>query len=104
HCNQCGAKLDENRAIRDADGRAKLHADIAHPINSACREVIQSAVLKYYNEEKERSKQPGYVCTYDEYDAGEYEDQFTLQSQMGGARASSAEGYRTHGAHATRNS
>ena len=41
-CNQCGAKLDEDRATRDADGRAKLHADIAHPINSACREVIQS--------------------------------------------------------------
>src|SRR5207237_9594274 len=36
-CNSCGHKLDENRAFRDADGRAKLHADIAHPINSACR-------------------------------------------------------------------
>jgi stage V sporulation protein G len=34
-CNQCGSRLDENRAIRDAEGRAKLHADIAHPINSA---------------------------------------------------------------------
>ena len=41
-CNQCGCRLDENRAIRDADGRAKLHADIAHPINSMCREKIQS--------------------------------------------------------------
>src|SRR6516225_7060206 len=37
-CNQCGARLDENRAIRDADGRAKLHADIAHPINSMRRD------------------------------------------------------------------
>ena len=45
-CNPCGGKLDEDRATRDADGRVKLHADIAHPINSACREVIQSAVLK----------------------------------------------------------
>src|SRR6516165_5280456 len=44
HCNQCGQKLDEERATRDADGRAKLHADIAHPINSDCREVIQTAV------------------------------------------------------------
>ena len=32
YCNQCGHKLDEDRATRDADGRAKLHADIAHPI------------------------------------------------------------------------
>ena len=48
-CNQCGHRLDENRATRDADGRAKLHADIAHPINSACREVIQTAVIKAYH-------------------------------------------------------
>src|SRR5205814_6756787 len=68
-CNQCGGKLDEDRATRDADGRVKLHADIAHPINSACREIIQSAVLKAFNAEKERSKQPAYVCTYDDYDS-----------------------------------
>src|SRR5262249_52806516 len=54
-CNQCGSKLDEDRATRDADGRVKLHADIAHPINSACREVIQAAVLKAFTEEKERA-------------------------------------------------
>src|SRR5438876_1107011 len=73
-CNSCGGKLDEDRATRDADGRAKLHADIAHPINSAAREVVQSAVLKAYKEERELSKQPGYVSTYDEFDAGDYED------------------------------
>jgi stage V sporulation protein G len=71
-CNQCGSRLDENRAIRDADGRAKLHADIAHPINSACREKIQSAVLASYADELERSKMPGYVSRYDELDV-EYE-------------------------------
>ena len=69
YCNQCGGKLDEDRATRDADGRVKLHADIAHPINSACREVIQTAVLKAFHAEKERSKQPGYVCTYDDFDS-----------------------------------
>ena len=52
YCNQCGYKLDEDRAIRDANGRAKLHADIAHPINSACREVIQGAVIRAYQEER----------------------------------------------------
>jgi stage V sporulation protein G len=71
-CNQCGSRLDENRAIRDADGRAKLHADIAHPINSMCREKIQSAVLASYADELERSKMPGYVSRYDDLDA-EYE-------------------------------
>ena len=71
-CNQCGSRLDENRAIRDADGRAKLHADIAHPINSMCREKIQAAVLASYADELERSKMPGYVSRYDDLD-GEYE-------------------------------
>ena len=71
-CNQCGCRLDENRAIRDADGRAKLHADIAHPINSMCREKIQSAVLASYADELERSKMPGYISRYDDLD-GDYE-------------------------------
>ncbi len=71
-CSQCGSRLDENRAIRDADGRAKLHADIAHPINSMCREKIQGAVLASYADELERSKMPGYVSRYDDLD-GEYE-------------------------------
>lgn len=85
-CNQCGHKLDENRAVRDADGRAKLHADIAHPINSACREVIQAAVIRAYHEERERARQPGYVCTYDDYDC-DYDDEVTsytsIVSEMG---------------------
>lgn len=103
-CNQCGQKLDENRATRDSDGRVKLHADIAHPINSACREVMQTAVLRAYQEERERSKMPGYVCSYDEFDEGEYEDTFSqvvgeLNTQ---ARANGGEGYRTHPPHGPR--
>jgi stage V sporulation protein G len=72
-CNHCGSRLDENRALRDAEGRAKLHADIAHPINSSCRERIQSAVLAAYAEELERSKLPGYVSRYDDFDDHEFE-------------------------------
>jgi len=103
HCNQCGGRLDEDRATRDADGRAKLHADIAHPINSACREVIQSAVLRAYQEEKERAKQPGYVSRYDDYDSGEYEDSFTqLVGELNGPRMPAPEGYRTHSPHPQR--
>ena len=48
HCNQCGAKLDDERATKDTDGRAKLYADIAHPINSECRELIQEHVIKAF--------------------------------------------------------
>ncbi len=72
-CNQCGSRLDENRALRDADGRAKLHADIAHPINSSCREKLQGAVLASYADELERAKMPGYVSRYDDIDGGEFE-------------------------------
>jgi stage V sporulation protein G len=103
YCNQCGGKLDESRATRDADGRVKLHADIAHPINSACREVIQNAVLKAYQEERERAKQPGYVCTYDDYDS-DYDD-VTSYAQVVQLNAARANGngngnYRSHGPHA----
>jgi stage V sporulation protein G len=100
-CNQCGAKLDEDRAVRDADGRAKLHADIAHPINSASREVIQSAVIRAYQEEKERSKQPGYVCTYDDLD-GEYEESYNAVIAEMQANRNAAAGYRAHGSHPPR--
>lgn len=74
HCNQCGGKLGENRVIKDADGRTKLYADIAHPINSGCREMIQNRVVSEYEQELERAKSPNYVSRYDEYDAGDYNE------------------------------
>jgi stage V sporulation protein G len=68
HCNQCGTRLAEDRLIKDEDGRAKLYADIAHPINSACREMIQDRVIREFRLEVDRSKLPGYRSTYDDYD------------------------------------
>lgn len=67
YCNDCSAELDEDRAIKDNDGRAKLYADISHPINSTCRDLIQRKVLEAFGKEKVRAKQPGYKCTYDDY-------------------------------------
>ena len=66
YCNQCGARQREDRLMRDSEGRAKLYADIAHPINSACREMIQSRVISEFKGEQERAKQPGYVSRYDD--------------------------------------
>ena len=71
-CNQCGGKLDEARATKLAEGtgtRAKLHADIAHPIHAGSREMVQAAVVRSYGDEKVKSRQPGYVCRYDDYDS-----------------------------------
>lgn len=66
-CNDCGAELEEDRAIKDDDGRAKLYADIAHPINSGCRDMIQAKVLESFDREKIYAGKPGYVCSYDDY-------------------------------------
>jgi stage V sporulation protein G len=68
YCNQCGGRLEDTRAPKDADGRAKLYADIAHPINSCCREMIQECVIREYFGEIERAKEPGYVSRYDDFD------------------------------------
>lgn len=71
-CNGCGGRLNEDRAARTPDGRVKLHADIAHPINQRSRGEMQDAVVRAYHDELDRSKLPGYVCRYDDYE-GDYE-------------------------------
>jgi stage V sporulation protein G len=74
YCNQCGVHLLDDRAGKDADGRAKLYADIAHPINSRCRELIQKRVMDAFREEQVKASQPGYVCTYDDYGEDSFAD------------------------------
>ncbi len=59
YCNQCGAKLDPDRAPRDARGRARLHADLAHPINSTTRIEMHKAVVRAYVEEAEAARAAG---------------------------------------------
>ena len=58
-----------NAAIaKDDDGRAKLYADIAHPINSTCRDMIQRRVIAEFQEEMVQAKQDGYMSRYDDFD------------------------------------
>ncbi len=67
-CNQCGRELGTNRVPLDANGKKKkLHADIVHPTRSAGREFLEIVVKRAYWLERERAKQPGYECTYDDY-------------------------------------
>jgi stage V sporulation protein G len=73
YCNDCGARLNPQRAGQDDRGRAKLHADIAHPINQDCRERMQAAILEAYAHELDRSKQPGYVPPDLDHDLEDYE-------------------------------
>jgi len=69
-CNECGVKLPSERSPRRGP-RTKLHADIAHPINTESREYIQKEVLDSFQKEWELSEQPGYqsprMDTEDEY-------------------------------------
>ncbi len=65
-CNYCGQRQANDRFDFDNQGRAKLYADIAHPVNAECRERIQNKVISEFYEELERAKQPGYVSRYDE--------------------------------------
>ena len=97
YCNECGQTLNENRAPKDSQGRAKLHADVAHPINSACRERIQTAVIKAYEAESERAKSPDYKPP--KYDDFEGEDDLvdeTLSPAAAGA-SGGAEGEKSDG-------
>ncbi len=68
YCNHCGSRQKEEAPEKDEQGRPVLYADIAHPINSACREMIQQRVIREYQMELKRAKMPGYVSRYDDID------------------------------------
>jgi stage V sporulation protein G len=94
YCNQCGLRMKDDRTVKDEDGRTKLYADIAHPINSGCREMIQERVINEFRLELERAKLPGYISRYDDFD---HEETFAApqraQSQSRPAPSRSRDGY-----------
>jgi len=69
YCNQCGTRLRGPQDVRDVEGGGgsnKMYADIAHPINQACRDLIQNSVIREYLVELDRAKQPDYKSRYDD--------------------------------------
>ena len=60
YCNNCGGKLSEERVRQNSQGRMKLHADIAHPINAECRKLIQDKIIASFEAEVEKAKSPDY--------------------------------------------
>ena len=71
YCNHCGAKLHFD-SDGEYDSPQKLYADVAHPINSDCRELIQNAVIEEFEAELARASEPGYRSRYDD-DFGDVE-------------------------------
>lgn len=53
-CNACGARTPGSAASHQGDrteqGRPLDHSDVAHPINSECREMIQRCIIEAYQE------------------------------------------------------
>lgn len=93
-CNQCGKRTKDSAASRDDDGRAKLYADIAHPINSSCREMIQRRVIEAFDEERSKSQLPGYVPSYEDFDSDGFTQTPTSTTRIQGAE-------KPHGPHKT---
>lgn len=66
YCSQCGHRLPATGpGLREDEGRQRLYADIAHPINAACRDLIQRHVVAEYETELVRAREPGYMSRYD---------------------------------------
>jgi stage V sporulation protein G len=101
YCNQCGVHLLDDRAGKDGDGRAKLYADIAHPINSRCRELIQKKVMEAFHDEQIKSRQPGYVCSYDDYGEDNFADLSEMETAPPTFISSSGAVHRIESAHHT---
>lgn len=53
-CNNCGAKLPENRSAPRGGsagaGAQQMHVEIAHPINSDCRQRLHERVISAYEQ------------------------------------------------------
>jgi len=89
YCNQCGKQQPPaSQQEAAADSKTRLYADIAHPINSACREKIQTKVIDEFQREVELSKQPGYKSRY--------EDEFAVGSGKRGRKNSQSQTPRPH--------
>ena len=67
-CSQCGGRLTNGLSQWDDEGRMRLYADIAHPINAACRDMLQKRIVAEYEAELVRAREPDYVSAYDDID------------------------------------
>ena len=58
YCNECGKELPSQSVPSDANGRSRLHRDIAHPIRASFRELLQERVIQAYQDEVDQDQSP----------------------------------------------
>jgi stage V sporulation protein G len=56
-CNECGARLADNRVLQDERGKPKLTIDIALPIDPACRKRLEHQIIEAFQKELLDAKQ-----------------------------------------------
>ena len=59
YCNECGKELPSQSIPSDANGRSRLHRDIAHPIRASFREQLQERVIQAYQDEVDQDQSSG---------------------------------------------
>lgn len=71
YCSDCGAKLESERTESDERGRARLYADVAHPIHQDARDHLSGAILEAYSLEAARAVEQGdaYQGAVDDHEA-----------------------------------
>ena len=62
-CNDCGNKLNENRAKKKFRGKVKLYTDTAHPVSPEFRNKLHDQIIAAFKAEVEKSKEPDYEPT-----------------------------------------
>lgn len=96
-CNECGVKqaAPNPRPQNNHNDRSATHSDVAHPINTECREMIQEVILQAYKEELEE-----YLAEYqgggDSSASGEpdveEDDRMQMPRSLSGVGAAAEEG------------
>ena len=103
YCNHCGQRQKTAPAARAEEGRPKLYADIAHPINTSCREMLQEKLVQAFQEEVRKSQLPGYVPSYFDFeDEGEIDLPENPRSAAPKVDGMRSERFEVHGPHKVR--
>lgn len=90
YCNECGAKQNapNPRPQNNHNDRSTTHTDVAHPINTECREMIQEVILQAYREELEEylaEQRAGGASTPAVESDAEDDDRMQMPASLSGA-------------------